>query len=213
MSKPESGLLTVGAVVAEVERLHAEGHREIAADPYVKPFMPFRNRKTGGVSVSAVRFDISTRASRLQQEEAAKVPEADRQVYEFHRDIACRAAIAQMRERAADVRKGYEQDRETSERAVTRLARRHGKAGEEEARMLTKMTPGQRVDRALRLMETVSTVSSAPLEREAPASERDYIPPKITDEVSEARKEALNLALRLEAEVKGSRLRDLGKAA
>lgn len=190
---------TVAAVVAYADVLRRRAMRVLAPDsteydPYAKPYYP----------TTAAARKLCERATR---EETAKLgPNPTDDQLTAARAAGAQAALEEMAWRAgrADTKR-QEEERNTTE-ARHRLAARHRRATRDREVQLGALTPGQRIDRALAALATVSAAPGTGFDTRISGTQ-DYLVIGHGDPTEKAKAIARDAVRGVEAELEAARRR------
>lgn len=201
---------TTRAVVKYADELRAAAERQMARDPYAKPYYPTTAAARQLVKRIANQIERETRGALADQPEAdveAAVAEA--------RALAPERAIEHLRRRAATADGEHRRATAESDRSLQRLQRRKAQHARDVAALRAGLTLGQRIDRALDGLKVVAAASAGPRadDQRVHGGERSQQPPWAGDPHGYGRDRAHRLAQRLEALLEAARTRDVEKAA
>lgn len=192
---------TMRALELYQEQLQREAQRKIAADPYAQPYMPTLSE--AGLKKLVQRAIL----------EATPV-DADEETQAAIKEDGPRLAIEILRKRAATADGDARRHAERAKDSLHRLKGLHAREQRKERDRRASYTPGQRIDKALAALSSVSMVPATTLESDqVKGGEKNTSPRWCGDQFGAARAKAVALAVELEQVVDEARVRDLDRAA
>ena len=202
---------TVRAVVKYAEHLRAVAERQMAADPYAKPYYP---------TTAAARTLCKRIANQLEAQARAHgtlIGSTDQEIAEATaaaRASAPAAAIEHLRRKAAVVDRKHREENIIAERALARHQRRQATHARDLEAMRAGRTLGQRLDATLAHLSTIASAPAAKVDsNRVRGGERNQQPPWAGDPHGYARDRAYQLVQHIEALLDAARNRDISKAA
>ena len=198
---------TLKAVKDYAKKLHDESSRKVSGDVYAKPYFPPLEEAALKKMVQRCATQAALKAMDYPAASPTEVEEAKARGPEL--------AIEFMRSKAAQADAEARRDAERSAESLNRLAGLHKREKRKESSRRELLSPGQRIDQALRELATISQVPAVALDPDpVTGRKREWTGPRwLGDQLASARAEAVALAVKLEAKVDGARVRDLSNAA
>jgi hypothetical protein len=200
---------TVKAVLVYAEKLCLTADRQIAGDPYARPYQP--TTKDGRVSEDAIR----KLCQRLGKQRELQLPaEATAEDKAAARAQGPADALEYLRLKAAAADREAREEAQASQHSLERHARRQAKHKRAVKARRLELTPGQRIDQALAALATISNVPAAVLDGDrVHGGERNQAPQWGGDSAGDMRSKATKLALEIEESLDSARARDVQQAA
>jgi hypothetical protein len=193
---------TLKAVIAYSEQLSMRAHRQMAGDPYAKPYYP---------TTAAARKVYHDHLAGIRRGDTDDT-EADLEETE-QEHLAAERALATLRMRVVLRERESDGEIKEADRALKRLQKNKRRAELDRDAQRAGMSVGQRIDRALNALACVAAPGAAQIGSSTGAGDPRVMPSDHGDPAGEAAYVARQAMRKVEELLDRARARDVGKAA